>query len=78
VAAIVMIVVLALGWLAGAGADGSATPLGAATVVSTATERLTETVIVTSDQSPRRVRAARRHVGRSERRKQRSNERGGR
>jgi hypothetical protein len=78
VAAVAVIVVLALGWLAGAGADGSATPPGATTVVSTAIERLTQTVTVTSEQSPRRARAARRHAGRSERRKQRSNDRGGR
>jgi hypothetical protein len=79
VAAIAVIVVLALGWLAGSGADGSAPQPRATTVVSTAILRLTRTVIVASDKSPRRARAVRRRAGRSERRKQQqSDQTGGR
>jgi hypothetical protein len=75
VATVAVIVVLAVGWLAGVGIAGS-TPRPRSqitTVVSTATETVTQTVTAAARRPPTRaVQARHRRMGRSERSKRHS------
>jgi len=74
VATIAVIMVLAVGWVAGVGVAGSTPRPRIATVVSTATETVTQTVTVAARRPPTRaVQARHRRMGRTRRSKRHSN-----